>query len=102
MTPQPHFWARLTFTSAYAQEYVEKQDDLSGAPWRPGFFYVGESRNGYMIVPVAKEGDEFGMFALSPDFWENMHSHRIKPRVEFVLGSSLEHIQATGVVTRLA
>jgi hypothetical protein len=55
-----------------------------------------------MIVPVAKEGDEFGMFALSPDFWENMHSHRIKPRVEFVLGSSLEHIQATGVVTRLA
>jgi len=55
-----------------------------------------------MIVPVAKEGDAFGMFALSPDCWENMHSHRIKPGVEFLLGSSIDHIQATGIVTRPA
>lgn len=97
---RPHFWARLEFLSDASKAYVESQTDLSKAPWRPGFFYPDVQRQGFDIFPIARDGDEYGMYALSKDFWENFHVPRIVPGVEFELGMR-PNIVAKGVVTRI-
>ena len=96
-----HFWARLEFVSESSKTFLESHEDLSKAPWRPSFFYPDVEKQGFMIFPVAREGDEYGMFVLSPDFWENVHRQRIKPGVEFTLGAAPSMVMAKGMVTRL-
>ena len=96
------FWARLTFETEHIVKYLAEHDDLTGAPWRPNFFYPEDARNGYMIFPIAKECGEFGFYTLDPEFWINVHQHRIKPGVEFRLGATREHRHAVGIVTRVS
>ena len=99
-TAHVQFWARLTFLSEHSKNYVDGQEDLIQAPWRPGFFYEGETKEGYLIWPMARDGEEFGFFTLNPEFWEKVHFGRVKPGVKFRLGSG-RHTQATGIVTRV-
>lgn len=98
---KPHFWASLEFLNPAVKSYLEGIHDLSGAPWRPGFFYPDIVRQGYDIFPIAREGEEYGMYAISAEFWENFHKDRIQPGMPFSLGVGIGTPVANGVVTRL-
>lgn len=99
--PPIYFWATLRFENEQLLQWLASQVDLSRAPWRPSFFYPGERAQGYMIFPIAREGEEFGFHALNPEFWENVHRHRLKVGSTFLLGLTTERLQATGAVTRI-
>jgi hypothetical protein len=100
--PKAQFWAKLTFEDKATEEYLRGEEDLSKAPWRPGFFYPDIIKQGYFIFPVARDGDEFGFFAMNQEFWNNLHRHKIKPGLEFSLGPVRDRLCARGIVTRLA
>ena len=95
------FWAKLTFENKKLEQYISDQADLSKALWRPNFVYDLNSKEGYKIWPIARNGDEFGFFALNPEIWMNVHQMKIQPGVEFFLSPSSKGVAAKGVVTHL-
>ena len=99
-TAYVQFWARLTFVSEPTKVYLDSHADLSKAPLRTDFFYEDETKQGYMIWPIARDGEEFGFFTLNSEYWEKVHVGRVVPGVKFRLQAG-QHVQATGVVTRV-
>lgn len=95
------FWAKLTFEREHTRQYLESHEDLSNAPYRPGFFYADDETQGYYIWPIAREGDEYGFFAMNEEIWNGTHRFKIKPGVQFNLGTIRSQVDVTGVVTRL-